>query len=246
MKRSDFVFILVCVVVLLPFLPFSFLQQFQKDFLYNKEYWIVTSFIKFALLATVGEVIGYRIKMKHYPVKPFGVFPRAIVWGFLGLFIKLAFEVFGSGIPIFLEKSCGLEGALNSMKFKDGMDALNQGAGGIRLLTAFSISVALNLIFAPVMMTIHKITDVHITDNGGTISGFFRPIRFGEIFNTKINWFVQWDFVFKRTIPFFWIPMHTITFLLPDEYRIVFAALLGVALGVILSIASMKGTKKII
>ncbi|MFH0893127.1 MAG: hypothetical protein V2A54_01725 [Bacteroidota bacterium] len=244
MKKSDLVFLIVSVAILLPFMPVPFLGQFQKEFLYNKEYWIVTSFIKFALLATLGEVIGYRIKTKHYPVKPFGVIPRAIVWGFLGLFIKLAFDVFGTGIPIFLEKSCGLEGALNSMKFKDGLDAFNQGAGGVRLLTAFSISVALNLIFAPVMMTFHKITDSHITERGGTIRGLFRCIHFGEIFDKKINWLVQWDFVFKRTIPFFWIPMHTITFLLPDEYRIIFAALLGVALGIILSFASIKGSKK--
>jgi hypothetical protein len=165
-----------------------------------------------------------------------------LVWGVLGISIKLAFVVFAAGVPAFLEKSCSLTGAAGSMKATDILDAWAKGMGWTRLLTAFSISVLMNTFFAPIMMTFHKITDTHITDNGGTLAGFFRPIKFGEIF-PRINWFVQWDFVFKRTIPFFWFPAHTITFLLPDQYRVAFAAILGVALGVILAIASQKGKK---
>ena len=60
----------------------------------------------------------------------------------------------------------------------------------------------------------------------------------------RINWNVQWNFVFKKTIPFFWIPAHTITFLLPEDYQVAFAALLGIALGVILSFAAIKGKAK--
>lgn len=242
MKQKDFFFILFAIIIILPFIPFSFLTAFQKSFLYNESYWLITSFIKFALLATLGEIIGLRIKSGSYIVPGFGIFPRAIVWGFLGLTIKLSFVVFGSGVPIFLEKSCGLTNTINAMKFNDLLDAFNNGLGGVRLLTAFSISVCMNLIFAPIMMTLHKITDTHITNNQGTVKGLFTFIKFKEIF-PSLNWFVQWDFVFKRTIPFFWIPAHTITFLLPNEYRIAFAAILGVALGIILSIASLKSKK---
>jgi len=52
---------------------------------------------------------------------------------------------------------------------------------------------------------------------------------------------VQWNFVFKKTIPFFWYPAHTITFLLPVDYQVLFAAILGIALGTILAMASLKG-----
>ncbi len=52
------------------------------------------------------------------------------------------------------------------------------------------------------MMTIHRITDTHIINNGGTLNGFFRSVRVGEIM-VGINWFVQWNFVFKKTIPLF-------------------------------------------
>ncbi|MCK7530557.1 MAG: Mpv17/PMP22 family protein [Marinilabiliales bacterium] len=46
--------------------------------------------------------------------------------------------------------------------------------------------------------------------------------------------------VLKKTIPFFWIPAQTITFLLPPEFQILFAALLSTVLGVILACRSAK------
>ena len=52
----------------------------------------------------------------------------------------------------------------------------------------------------------------------------------------KIDWNIQYDFVFKKTIPLFWYPAHTITFMLPGNYQVLFAAVLGVVLGLILSI----------
>ena len=125
------------------------------------------------------------------------------------------------------------------MKFNSIFDAYSNGFALTRIVTAFGISTFMNLIFAPVFMTLHKITDIHIINNGGTVTGFFKPIPFKTIF-PQLNWFVQWDFVFKRTIPLFWIPAHTVTFLMPEQYRLVFAALLGIILGVLLAIAAQK------
>ncbi|MCX7905011.1 MAG: Mpv17/PMP22 family protein, partial [Caloramator sp.] len=48
------------------------------------------------------------------------------------------------------------------------------------------------------------------------------------------------SFVVLKTIPFFWIPAHTITFLLPSEYRVLMASFLSIALGAILSLAKRK------
>lgn len=242
MKKNDFIFIILFALIIVPFIPFPFMESFQKGFLYNESYWLLTSFLKFGLLATLGEVIGVRIKTGSYITPSFGFIPRFIVWGFLGIMIKLSFVVFAAGVPVFLEKTCGIKGVIDAMKEKDIFAAFANGTGGIRVLAAFSISVMMNIVFAPVMMTFHKITDTHISDNGGTLAGFFTPIKFKEIF-PRINWSVQWNFVFKRTIPFFWIPAHTITFLLANEYRVAFAAFLGVALGVFLSIASIKGNR---
>jgi len=102
--------------------------------------------------------------------------------------------------------------------------------------------VLMTTIFAPVMMTFHKCTDIHILENGGTVRGLLRPMKMREIFREKINWDVQWNVVFKKTIPLFWFPAHTITFILPPTFQVLFAALLGVALGLILALAG--GSKK--
>ncbi|HKK11005.1 MAG TPA: hypothetical protein VJ939_09210, partial [Bacteroidales bacterium] len=178
--------------------------------------------------ATLGESIGLRIKKGIFNESGFGLLPRAMVWGVIGLAIKLAFTVFYTGTPVFLEKALGFQGAL---KYLSGPLTIN------KVIVAFSVSTAMNLIFAPVMMTFHKITDTHIIQTGGTLKGFFSPIPFGEIFK-NLNWEVQYHFVFKRTIPLFWIPAHTITFLLPIDFQVLFAAVLGIMLGVILAVAS--------
>lgn len=231
MKKHDWFVILAVILLLLPFFLSETVYSFYVK--YNAEHGMITSFIKFAVLATFGEALGLRIRTGGYNYKGFGLIPRAIVWGFLGLTIKLAFVVFAAGTPAFLAY----------MGIKSALVAIQGILTWEKVLVAFSISTAMNLIFAPVMMTLHKITDTHILNNGGTIGGFLKPVRFGQIM-AGINWRVQWDFVFKKTIPFFWIPAHTITFLLPSDFQVLFAAVLGVVLGVLLAIASLKGQKQ--
>ena len=108
-----------------------------------------------------------------------------------------------------------------------------------KILVALAISISMNTIFAPVFMTFHKITDTHILMCGGKTKSLVTPIPMTKII-TGLNWDVQWNFVFKKTIPFFWYPAHTITFLLPAEMRVLFAAILGIVLGVLLAIAARK------
>jgi hypothetical protein len=232
MKKQDFYFILF---VILLFLPFFVIEKVQATYLdLNRDHGLFLSFFKFAVLATMGEVIGLRIKSGAYHKPGFGLVPRAIVWGFIGVSVAFAFKIFGTGAPLLLEY----------MGFENATVFINSpGFSFEKLLVAFTISTTLNLFYAPVMMTFHKITDTHIVDNEGTIVCLFRPIRFGEIM-AKMDWKVQWNFVFKKTIPLFWIPAQTINFLLPGEFRILLAALLGIVLGVLLAFASLKTTKK--
>lgn len=244
MKKNDLLFSLLTLVLIISFFPIGFLKSYQEGFLFNPEYWYLTSFLKFAVLATLGESLGLRVSKGIYNYKGFGLLPRAIVWGILGIGIKFAFVIFSAGTPALLSKLFHVENAVAAMKeYPDFFEAKKAGLGGIRLLDAFLISSFMNLIFAPVFMTLHKITDTHILNNGGTLAGFFSPVKYSEIF-PKLNWFVQWDFVFKRTIPFFWIPAHTITFLMPEQFQVIFAAVLGIVLGVLLAIASSKSSKK--
>jgi hypothetical protein len=231
MKTKDIYFLFGLIAFFAPFFLFESVLDVYK--ILNYQHGMIMSFVKFALLATLGEVIGLRIKTGKYNQPRFGIPARAIVWGLLGLTIQMAFIIFSTGAPAFLEYM-GLKGATNLL--------LTQGFSPEKLLVAFTISITMNLIYAPVMMTLHKITDTHIEMNRGKLSCLVKPIKMGKIMS-GINWQVQWDFVFKKTIPFFWIPAHTVTFMLPAEYRVLFAAVLGIMLGVFLSVASIKGSK---
>jgi hypothetical protein len=228
--RKDLFFFLGISCLFLPF--FVFQGLFEAYYKFNLEQGLLMSFIKFFLLATLGELIGLRIKTGSYYYKGFGLFPRAIVWGFLGITIYMAFAIFASGTPVLLEK----------LGFDNATEILYSDLSWKKVAVSFSIATTLNLFYAPVLMTFHKVTDAHILETGGSLRGFFRPIPFARIFR-EINWDVQWNFVFKRTIPLFWIPAQTITFLLPEEYRVLFAAFLGIVLGVILAVAAIKNTE---
>jgi len=230
MRPKDVLFIIAVAVFFSPFFLSDAVLDWYKTF--NAEHGLIMGGIKFAILATLGEVIGLRIRTGNYNAPNFGSLPRAVVWGVLGVPIAYAFIVFPAGTIRFL--------AYLGMPVTP--DTLKGAVTGLQVLTAFSVSVGMNLVFAPWMMTLHKITDEHIARGGGTLRGLFRPIQFGEIL-ASLNWKVQWGFVFKKTIPLFWIPAHTVTFLLPEQFRVLFAAILGVVLGVFLAIASLMGRK---
>jgi hypothetical protein len=230
MKKSDLLFLIFVLVLFVPFFLSGELYTGYKTM--NATHPFFIGFLKFAILATMGESIGLRLREGVYNKVGFGLIPRAIVWGFLGLTIVMAFKIFATGGPAFL-KTLGFAGAAES---------LSGPMSGLRILTAFTISITINLIYAPVMMTLHKITDIHIVKNGGTVAGLLKPVQMGKII-ANLDWNVQWNFIFKKTIPFFWIPAHTVTFLLPVEFQVLFAALLGIALGVILSIGVIKKKK---
>ena len=227
MKKQDLAFLVLLLSFFAPFFLSEKLYFFYREF--NDEHGLLMAFIKFFFLATMGESLGLRIREGVYNKKGFGLLPRAMVWGFLGISIKIAFVVFSSGTISFLEY-LGMDSPQEIIKGE-----LN----GKKILVAFSISTILNLFYAPVLMTVHKITDSHITRNHGTLMGLFSPIRFTSILQ-NMDWDVHWNFVIKKTIPLFWIPAQTITFLLAEEWQILFAAILGIVLGAILAFASLK------
>jgi len=231
MKKNDFVFIIALIIFFYPFFVSEYIYELYKDF--NHSHGMIMAFIKFAVLATLGEVIGLRIRTGRYNKEGFGILPRAIYWGFFGLTIKIAFIIFATGVPNFLQY----------IGFQNSIEIMKQPFTIQKLIISFSISTAMNLIYAPVLMTAHKITDTHIVINEGKLSALFKPINVSEII-TKIDWKVQWEFVFKKTILLFWIPAHTITFLLPVDFQILFAAILGIVLGTLLAIASVMGKNK--
>jgi hypothetical protein len=176
------------------------------------------TFVKFAVLATGGEILAYRLRAGHYRFRGFGIVPKMVVWGLLGLAIYAAFGIFSAGVPAVFTRAV--------VPFFH-----------TPVTTAFLISVFMNVFFAPVMMLTHHVTDLHIARSGGTFP--FRGFHMVPLL-AGIDWHRMWSFVFLKTIPLFWIPAHTITFLLPPAYRTIFAAALSVALGVFLGIAARR------
>ncbi len=216
------------LAIFLPFFLSADLYTAYKEF--NAEHSMIMAFAKFALLSTLGEMLGCRISTGNYTHPTFGVAPRMVVWGLLGMAISMAMTVFSAGIPAFIAGMGGEELVADFMR---------EGVSLGKFVVALSISVMMNTFFAPVFMTFHKITDAHIAECGGSLKALITPIPMLRLIK-GINWDVQWGFIFKKTIPLFWYPAHTITFMLPGELRVLFAALLGVALGVILAIGLKK------
>ena len=175
----------------------------------------IMGFIKFTILATMGEILSLRIKNRRWK-RPTGVVYRAIIWGFLGIWITMVFSLFNSGVA-----------SLQT----NGM--LPGDPGGLSL--AFQTSLFMNIIFAPTMMGFHRITDTYVDKYANGI----KNIKPGEVIR-DIDWEGFVTFVLLKTIPFFWIPAHTIVFMMPDVYRIIAAAFLSMALGGILAFAAAK------
>ncbi len=183
------------------------------------------AFAKFAVLATMGELLAKRILNGHWSC-PVGLLLRAVIWGLLGTLIALVFYLYATGVSGALQK-----GLLPSL-----------GEEGFRFQFTFAIftSALMNLLFAPTFMAFHRITDTYIDLGGGKLSRIMR-IKLSEVLD-QIDWNGFIKFVVCKTIPFFWIPAHTITFLLPSEHRVFAAALLSVALGTILALSKKHGS----
>jgi hypothetical protein len=221
MKRSDIVFILVFIAL---FLPFFVSHRMYELFLWFSTDWAFTaSFIKFAVLATMGEMLGSRIRTGIYLPMGFGLLRRAIVWGFLGMTVKAAFMIFGSGVPQIA----------SYFGMKDPQAVMAGPVTCARVLLAFAISTFLNLFYAPVLMVTHRLSDMHIASLQGDRGK--RPVAF---LLAETDWSSMWGIVLKKSIPFFWIPAQAVNFLLPEEFRMLVAALYSTVLGVILAMAA--------
>ena len=167
-------------------------------------------FVKFAFLATVGEIIAGRIAKGEWSL-PVKIVARFVIWGIIGLWITYMMKVFSSGVAGLMASGV-LPGGENTF------------------LKAFYTSATMNLSFGPTFMALHKCSDKYLelkdkkekTDASSVI--------------TAIDWTGFAKFTLFKTVPIFWIPAHTITFMLPAEYQVIMAAALSVALGIILSI----------
>ena len=211
MRKGDFLWALALAAIAAFLVVPGTRQVFE--FL-TKAHPYLIGFAKFFVLATMGELLALRIVTGAWAA-PRGLVQRAVIWGLLGMSIVLIFDVLAGGV---------------AGSIKKGM----LPGGESKLAFAFFVSTIMNLTFAPAMMLTHRMTDTWL-DLRYEGKGASVP----EIV-ARIDWKGFVSFVLLRTIPVFWIPAHTVTFLLPPEYRVLMAALLSIALGAILAFAKKK------
>ena len=132
----------------------------------------------------------------------------------------------------FKSLSWGIGGVLVTLAFT----VFSQGTR--QAMAAFFTSVTNNLFFAPIHSALMR------------VCGNYAEIRFlaGQHITPRqavdsVDWGELIDFTLFKTIPLFWIPVNTVGFLLPQEYRIVFAAVLSLAFGILMTVLKLRERK---
>ncbi len=229
MKKGDagaiiFLVVFACAVVFFPWtVTFTGkvelgkltegLQNFGK---FTSNYPYLMGFFKVGLLATFGEMLKVRMKSGTWKVP--SLFVRFIVWGLVGLLFTLVFALFGNGVKSLIGTPLWFGRITLSPNFGD------------KLLFAFSTSFWMNMIFAYPMMLGHEWCNEVINQKR-----FIGGAEFLEKLNKPV-----WGSFIPKTIVFFWIPAHTVTFLLPADFRVLMSAVLSLVLGAILTFRSSK------
>ncbi len=214
MKRMDLVILFLTIIAVFLLV---YPPTSRPFFDFTNEYALLGGFIKFFLFASFGDVLSQRIRKGNFAVT--GLFYKAIVWGFIGVVVVFVFRIFSGGVMLLQD-----EGLLPF--------------AGVTFAFAFFTSLFMNVIFGPTMMFFHRVTDHYIE----------RKVRMKhhtlkETLN-DIDYKGFVSFIVFKTIPLFWIPAHTITFMMREEYRVLFASFLGVMLGLILGLAKQSVKKE--
>lgn len=140
---------------------------------------------------------------------------RGIIWGLIGMAIAMIFPFFMAGAAAVQD--------MGLLPFK-----------GSKVAHAFFGSMIMNISFGPMMMVFHKFTDLYV-------DAFYakEDISLSKLVD-RVNWHAVVEFTWTKACIFFWIPAHTIVFLLPSAYRVLVSAFLSIALGFLLAIANRK------
>lgn len=215
MKKGDFLwsFILLMFIVIL-IIPAS--RTVFNTVTSMHPY--IGGFMKFAILATMGDLLGGRILKGEWNI-PNGFIFRAAVWGIIGMMITLVFPVFTGGVAA--AQSSGM------LPF-----------AGSKLAQAFFGSTIMNVTFGPMIYMYHKFGDIYIDikceNNGGKLTV--------KEFVNRVDWYSIVGFSWLKVQTFVWIPCHTIVFLLPAQYRVLASAFLSILLGILIAISAKGNT----
>jgi hypothetical protein len=178
----------------------------------------LSGFVKFALLASMGELLVIRLKEGQWR-RSSGFVAKAAAWGVIGILITFMFRFYFISV--------------HALQEADVLPGKN-----IPIAGAFFTSFFMNMTFGFVFMTAHRFSDVIIEHR--VTNGRFATVR--EMIS-RVDWPSFLLFIAK-TIVFFWIPIHTLVFLLPPAYRILAAAALSIVLGLLLTVAGRSSARR--
>ena len=108
MKRSDFITIIIVAAVICGFAFIPGAWDWFNDT--TRAHGLLMSFFKFAILGTFGEMLALRIREGIYIKKGFGLLPKMLIWGVLGVVIASAMTIFKSGTLALLDGGFHLNG----------------------------------------------------------------------------------------------------------------------------------------
>lgn len=201
---------------------FAFVIWFAAEGLFNRcneAHPYVSGFVQFAVFATSGELLSTRILYGGWSINKAQCF-KAFVWGTGGLCVTIMFSVLSQGVT---------QAQSSGMLPFDGSD----------LARALMTSCLLNLFFAPV-----HAAAMRIFGNYGE-ERFLRGRRMTAYEATmSVEWGEFVDFTFFKTVPFFWIPVNTIGFLMPETLRVAFAAFLSFVFGMLMTLLKLRERKR--
>lgn len=212
MKKGDVFWILA----LLAWVAILLIPATREPFMaFTTEHKYVGGFIKFAILASMGDFLGIRMNKGDYLI-PKGVLMRGLIWGLIGMAVTLVF-------PFFMEGAAAVQ--------KTGMLPFQES----NLAQAFFGATLMNISFGPMMMAFHKFTDLYVD----ALYAKEPNITLSKLVD-RVDWHSVVEFTWTKACIFFWIPAHTIVFLLPAQYRVLVSAFLSIALGFLLAMANRK------
>ena len=175
--------------------------------------------LKIAVLGTMGELLGGKIASGKWKISGIRIHQRILIWALFGIVFTAVFPLFSFGVDGLLKK-----------KLIPGL--------GNKVITAFWKSFFINMLFGFSMMVFHRFTDTLICN--GKLFTFWPVVKTFK----SIDWENMFRIVGVSCI-WFWIPAHTITFMLPPEFRVMSAALLAIVLGFILGLAKRKSLQTV-
>lgn len=203
------------VGILFPIAIAGGLMMFHQEFIAaTMAHPFLMGFAKVACLATYGECLKTRLTTKGWGIS--APVLRFIVWGLFGIWFAFAFPYASAGVTALIEKGLWLDGPKIWLAFSKSL--------WINILGGYAFSMMLVHQYLNVCIDVRRL--ISLTEFAGTMSG------------AKVA--ATWYRYIPLTILCFWLPAHTVTFLLPQVYYVLMAAVLSLALGFFLTCLQRK------